>query len=73
MPSEGDDSTEDSTNPSGSFDDILDVSEDGDPPDEIEAPDNVCVDEDVGGEKKKRLGETIARLQKVKETLSLLK
>ena len=73
VPSEGDDSTEDSTNPSGSFDDILDVSEDGDPPDEIEAPDNACVDEDVGGEKKKRLSETIAKLQKVKETLSLLK
>lgn len=73
VPSEGDDSTEDSTNPSGSFDDILDVSEDGDPPDEIEAPDNACVDEDVGDEKKNRLSETIAKLQKVKETLSLLK
>ena len=73
-PSEGDDSTEDSTNPGGSFDDILDVSGDGDPPnDVIEAPDNACIDEDVGGEKKNRLSETIAKLQKVKETLSLLK
>ena len=56
-----------------SFDDILDVSEDGDPPDEVEAPDNACIDEDVEGEKKNRLSETIAKLQKVKETLSLLK